>query len=69
MDNTELIPYVKQIIVLEQQNAAMLKALKLVSHAHPTKYVYADSTDTPFIISKNILEKVEQAIALVEGDE
>jgi len=41
----------------------MLDALKLVAHARPTMYVRGDGTDTPFLISNFVLDKVKQAIA------
>ena len=58
-----------QIQQLEKLNAELLDALKMVAYARPTKYVNADGTDTPFIISKNVLEKVKQAIAKAERKE
>ena len=45
----------------------LLEALKLVTHARPTRYVRGDGTDTPFLISNNVLDIVQQAIAKAES--
>ena len=69
MNNTELIPYVKQIIVLEQQNTELLEALKDVEwvwiQGATVQFCPWCDNSKMFGHARNC--KRQQAIALVEG--
>ena len=61
MDNTELIPYVKQITVLEQQLAALVEALEEI------EIIGRNARSKSKAVHMGNIAR--QALALVEGDE